>query len=124
MPGKLLLHLGPSFAQTQLFVSIFHPVVFEAWHILAMTGTATKFAHDFDPLDEALRPPIDETEQDRVIRLAQEAEARRVSQAIDDSLKAEKQAQKKKGIVRLLLLGQSESGMSDLASGLCSFTST
>ncbi|KIK37667.1 hypothetical protein CY34DRAFT_775261 [Suillus luteus UH-Slu-Lm8-n1] len=77
-----------------------------------MSGAVTKSVHDFDPLDEVLRPPIDETEQDRVIRQAQEAEARRVSQAIDDSIRAEKQAQKKKGIVRLLLLGQSESGKS------------
>ncbi|KAG1859132.1 guanine nucleotide binding protein, alpha subunit [Suillus tomentosus] len=77
-----------------------------------MSGAVTKSAHDFDPLDEALRPPINETEEDRVIRQAQEAEARRVSQAIDDSIRAEKQAQKKKGIVRLLLLGQSESGKS------------
>ncbi|KAG1741523.1 G-alpha-domain-containing protein [Suillus paluster] len=77
-----------------------------------MSGAAIKSAHDFDPLDEALRPPINETEEDRVIRQAQEAEARRVSQAIDDSIRAEKQAQKKKGIVRLLLLGQSESGKS------------
>ncbi|KAG2058188.1 G-alpha-domain-containing protein [Suillus hirtellus] len=77
-----------------------------------MSGAVTKSAHDFDPLDEALRPPVNETEEDRVIRQAQEAEARRVSQAIDDSIRAEKQAQKKKGIVRLLLLGQSESGKS------------
>ncbi|KAG1779399.1 guanine nucleotide binding protein, alpha subunit [Suillus placidus] len=77
-----------------------------------MSGAVTKSSHDFDPLDEALRPPINETEEDRVIRQAQEAEARRVSQAIDDSIRAEKQAQKKKGIVRLLLLGQSESGKS------------
>lgn len=77
-----------------------------------MSGAVTKSAHDFDPLDEALRPPMNETEEDRVIRQAQEAEARRVSQAIDDSIRAEKQAQKKKGIVRLLLLGQSESGKS------------
>ncbi|KAG2127896.1 G-alpha-domain-containing protein [Suillus bovinus] len=77
-----------------------------------MSGAVTKSPHDFDPLDEALRPPINETEEDRVIRQAQEAEARRVSQAIDDSIRAEKQAQKKKGIVRLLLLGQSESGKS------------
>lgn len=77
-----------------------------------MSGAVTKSVHDFDPLDEALRPPINETEEDRVIRQAQEAEARRVSQAIDDSIRAEKQAQKKKGIVRLLLLGQSESGKS------------
>ncbi|KAG2367246.1 G-protein alpha subunit-domain-containing protein [Suillus spraguei] len=74
-----------------------------------MSAALPKSPQDFDPLDEALKPPINETEQDRVIRQAQEAEARRVSQAIDDSIRAEKQAQKKKGIVRLLLLGQSES---------------
>lgn len=66
--------------------------------------------NDVDPFDELLRPPPGETEQDRVIRLAQEAEAKRRSQAIDDSLKAERIQQKKKSVVRLLLLGQSESG--------------
>ncbi|KIK11121.1 hypothetical protein PISMIDRAFT_59810, partial [Pisolithus microcarpus 441] len=65
-----------------------------------------------DPLDELLRPPQGETEEDRVIRLAQEAEARRRSQAIDESIKAERIEQKKKSVVRLLLLGQSESGAS------------
>ncbi|KAF5383149.1 hypothetical protein D9615_005013 [Tricholomella constricta] len=64
-----------------------------------------------DPLDEALRPPPDETPEQREIRLAREEEANRISQAIDASIKAEKQARKKKRIVRLLLLGQSESGL-------------
>lgn len=68
--------------------------------------------NDVDPFDELLRPPPGETEQDRVIRLAQEAEAKRRSQAIDNSLKAERMQQKKKSVVRLLLLGQSESGQS------------
>ncbi|KAI6001591.1 G-alpha-domain-containing protein [Pisolithus orientalis] len=71
-----------------------------------------KHSHDPDPLDELLRPPQGETEEDRVIRLAQEAEARRRSQAIDESIKAERIEQKKKSVVRLLLLGQSESGKS------------
>jgi hypothetical protein len=66
---------------------------------------------DYDPLDELLKPPPNETEEDRVIRLAQEAEARRISHQIDESIKAERQQQKKKSVVRLLLLGQSESGM-------------
>ncbi|KAI6021684.1 guanine nucleotide binding protein, alpha subunit [Pisolithus microcarpus] len=61
-----------------------------------------KHSHDRDPLDELLRPPQGETEEDRVIRLAQEAEARRRSQAIDESIKGR----------ALLLLGQSESGKS------------
>lgn len=63
-----------------------------------------------DPLDVALRPPPDETPEEREQRIAREAEASRVSQAIDAGIKAEKQARKKKRIVRLLLLGQSESG--------------
>ncbi|KAG6850077.1 hypothetical protein H0H93_001427 [Arthromyces matolae] len=62
-----------------------------------------------DPLDEFLRPPPDETFEEREQRLAREEEANRISQAIDASIKAEKQARKKRRIVRLLLLGQSES---------------
>ncbi|KAF8156817.1 guanine nucleotide binding protein, alpha subunit [Crassisporium funariophilum] len=65
-----------------------------------------------DPLDEVLRPPADETHEQRVVRLEREAEAKRVSAAIDASIKAERQARRKKRIVRLLLLGQSESGKS------------
>jgi hypothetical protein len=63
-----------------------------------------------DPLDQVLRPPPDETTEQRSIRLAREEEAKRISLAIDASIKAERQARKKKRIVRLLLLGQSESG--------------
>ncbi|KAI0074990.1 G-alpha-domain-containing protein [Panus rudis PR-1116 ss-1] len=62
-----------------------------------------------DPLDAVLRPPIDETEEERAQRLAEEAEAKRVSQAIDEQLKQERTARKKARVVRLLLLGQSES---------------
>ncbi|KAF8872524.1 guanine nucleotide binding protein, alpha subunit [Mucidula mucida] len=65
-----------------------------------------------DPLDEALKPPPDETEAERRVRLEREEKARAVSLAIDDSIKAERQATKRKRIVRLLLLGQSESGKS------------
>ncbi|KAF6757650.1 guanine nucleotide binding protein, alpha subunit [Ephemerocybe angulata] len=65
-----------------------------------------------DPLDEVLRPPPDETTDQRQIRLDREAEAKRISLAIDASIKAERQARRKKRIVRLLLLGQSESGKS------------
>lgn len=63
-----------------------------------------------DPLDEVLKPPPDETFEQRQLRLEREAEAKRVSQAIDASIKAERTARRKKRIVRLLLLGQSESG--------------
>jgi guanine nucleotide-binding protein alpha-1 subunit len=63
-----------------------------------------------DPLDAFLQPPPNETPEERETRLAREAEASRRSQAIDASIKAEKQLRKKKRIVKLLLLGQSESG--------------
>lgn len=65
-----------------------------------------------DPLDEVLRPPPDETQEQQTLRIAREEQARQVSLAIDASIKAERQARRKKRIVRLLLLGQSESGMS------------
>ncbi|KAJ7098222.1 guanine nucleotide binding protein, alpha subunit [Mycena epipterygia] len=65
-----------------------------------------------DPFDAVLRPPPDETPEETAIREAREEEARRVSSAIDDDIKAERQARRKKRIVRLLLLGQSESGKS------------
>jgi len=64
-----------------------------------------------DPLDEILKPPSDESLEQRQLRLDREAEAKRVSQAIDASIKAERTARRKKRIVRLLLLGQSESGV-------------
>ena len=67
---------------------------------------------DKDPLDAALRPPLDESPEETAFRLAQEDEARRVSQAIDESIRQEKNARKKNRVVRLLLLGQSESGAS------------
>lgn len=43
-----------------------------------------------DPLALALLPPPAESESDRQIRLKQEAEARRISDRIDEELKAER----------------------------------
>lgn len=65
---------------------------------------------DRDPLDAVLRPPFDETPEEKVMRLAQEVEAHRISAAIDEDIKRERALRKKKQIVKLLLLGQSESG--------------
>ncbi|CAL1708707.1 unnamed protein product [Somion occarium] len=65
-----------------------------------------------DPLDALLRPPIDETDEEKAYRLAQESEAKRISQAIDDGIRQERLQRKKAKVVRLLLLGQSESGKS------------
>lgn len=63
-----------------------------------------------DPLDDVLRPPVDETDEERSIRLQTEERAKRVSDAIDEAIRQERQAAKKKDVVRILLLGQSESG--------------
>jgi hypothetical protein len=64
-----------------------------------------------DPFDAVLRPPPNETEEEKTIRLAQETESLRVSQAIDDSIQQERLKHKKRKLVRVLLLGQSESGV-------------
>ncbi|KAJ7681133.1 guanine nucleotide binding protein, alpha subunit [Mycena rosella] len=65
-----------------------------------------------DPFDAVLRPPPGETPEETTVREVREAEARRVSAAIDADIRAERLARRKKRIVRLLLLGQSESGKS------------
>ncbi|KAJ4496453.1 guanine nucleotide binding protein, alpha subunit [Lentinula lateritia] len=65
-----------------------------------------------DPFDEFLKPPPGETHEQRITRLTREEEASKISMAIDASIKVERQLRKKMRIVRLLLLGQSESGKS------------
>ncbi|KAJ6590545.1 guanine nucleotide binding protein, alpha subunit [Mycena vulgaris] len=66
-----------------------------------------------DPLTLALAPPEGETVEQREVRLLLEKEAKEISDAIDDQLSRDK-AQEKKGprAVKVLLLGQSESGKS------------
>jgi guanine nucleotide-binding protein alpha-1 subunit len=70
---------------------------------------------DDDPLAAALRPPPDELPEARAIRIAREEDALRISQAIDESIRLERQASKKNKVVRVLLLGQSESGTSNFS---------
>ncbi|KAI0780157.1 G-alpha-domain-containing protein [Fomes fomentarius] len=66
-----------------------------------------------DPLSVALEPPPNETPAERWAREQEEALARRISDQIDDQIKAEKIALKKrKPPIKVLLLGQSESGKS------------
>ncbi|KAH9835198.1 guanine nucleotide binding protein, alpha subunit [Rhodofomes roseus] len=66
-----------------------------------------------DPLDVALRPPEDENEEDRSARLSAEEDARKVSEMIDEELKAQERAEKRgPKPIKVLLLGQSESGKS------------
>ncbi len=66
-----------------------------------------------DPLARALAPPADETPDHRAVREAKETEARRVSERIDEQIRLEKQANsRKKDPVKVLMLGQAESGAS------------
>ncbi|KAF8825318.1 hypothetical protein HHX47_DHR7000513 [Lentinula edodes] len=85
-----------------------------------------------DPLTEALKPPESETELERRARLEEEAEAKRVSEQIDEELRLERESMKRKRgdvkvlplivdyntfryyPIQLLLLGQAESGKSTL----------
>lgn len=71
-------------------------------------------AVDEDPLSRLLAPPPNETAEEREVRLRVEAEARLRSERIDDQLRAEKAALKKNKPVKVLLLGQSESGASQV----------
>ncbi|KAJ7887883.1 guanine nucleotide-binding protein alpha-4 subunit [Mycena olivaceomarginata] len=70
-------------------------------------------APDVDPLALALQPPPDETPQAREARLQSEREAKKRSDLIDEELARERNAEKKSvKSVKVLLLGQSESGKS------------
>lgn len=67
---------------------------------------------EHDPLAALTAPPEGETSEDRVRRERKEQEAQKISDQIDHELKAERALLKKsKGMVKVLLLGQSESGM-------------
>jgi guanine nucleotide-binding protein subunit alpha len=67
-----------------------------------------------DPLSVVLQPPPNETPAERQQRVELEQEQKRVSDQIDDDLRKERAEKKKqsKREVKLLLLGQSESGKS------------
>ncbi|KAF8519526.1 guanine nucleotide binding protein alpha subunit [Gautieria morchelliformis] len=70
-----------------------------------------------DPLAFAIRPPESETEEQRLVRTALEMEARRNSDLIDEEIRVEREKirrRKATGEVKLLLLGQAESGKSTL----------
>lgn len=68
---------------------------------------AASGASDNDPLTLAMRPPESETPNEREERLGREAEAKRVNDAIDDQIKAERDAMKKRkgNEVKILMLG-------------------
>lgn len=60
-----------------------------------------------DPLDKVLAPSPDETPEQRSSRLEAEAEAKRVSDMIDEELRRQEKADKKAKPMKLLLLGGS-----------------
>ncbi|KAI0262728.1 guanine nucleotide binding protein, alpha subunit [Gloeopeniophorella convolvens] len=72
------------------------------------------FRHpEHDPLAAAIAPPPNEAPAARAARLRAEADARRVNDEIDEQLKAERAARRRqRPCVKVLLLGQSESGKS------------
>ncbi|KAJ7607324.1 guanine nucleotide binding protein, alpha subunit [Roridomyces roridus] len=67
-------------------------------------------SYDEDPLNAAMAPPANETPAQRNARERAESEAKRVSDEIDAELRRERELEKKRKPVKLLLLGQSESG--------------
>lgn len=66
---------------------------------------------EIDPLALAWAPPRNETPAEKDARERKEAEAKRVNDEIDEQIRQEKNAlRKRKKPVKVLLLGQSESG--------------
>ena len=66
-----------------------------------------------DPFYELMHPPPDETSAQKAARLKRELDAQRVSDSIDESIKQEYAKEKEKGkkdVIKVLLLGQAESG--------------
>lgn len=66
-----------------------------------------------DPFERFLRPPKGETAEARAVRIAEEEEAKRANAEIEEALKAERAAAKKRRAheVKVLLLGKSDRGM-------------
>lgn len=67
---------------------------------------------DPDPLWAAMQPPENETVAERTARLRAEYEAKRVSDGIDAMLLNERTDRRRRREIKVLLLGQSESGKS------------
>ncbi|KAI0827068.1 G-alpha-domain-containing protein [Trametes gibbosa] len=73
----------------------------------------SKIVTEGDPLAHVMAPPPNETDEERQARLAAEAEAKRISDAIDEELQRQAKAERRGPTpVKILLLGQSESGKS------------
>jgi guanine nucleotide-binding protein alpha-1 subunit len=68
-----------------------------------------------DPFRYLLAPPWDETPEQRELRLYKEAEARRISDEIDERIRKERDAVRDAHVLKILLLGQSGSGKFSLS---------
>lgn len=70
-------------------------------------------SEDDDPLTQAMKPPKNETPEEKMLRLQAEAEASKQSALIDQQLKAERARLKKDAekTHKILLLGTSHSPM-------------
>ena len=73
------------------------------------TASTTRQTYDDDPLTLAMRPPPNETEDERGRRLQLEEDAKRVSDVIDEELRQEKMARRRlsRRVTKILLLGAS-----------------
>jgi guanine nucleotide-binding protein subunit alpha len=90
--------------------------------ISSSSSSITDMADSFDPLSEAIKPPPNESEAQRNTRLAQEAEAQRISKEIDAMIAEENKHQDwRKKALKVLLLGQAESGKSTVLKSLSFF---
>ena len=68
-----------------------------------------------DPFYELMQAPPDETPAQKTARLKRELDAQRVSDSIDEDIKQERAMErKKKHIIKVLFLGQAESGEQSL----------
>ncbi|KAG2058237.1 G-alpha-domain-containing protein [Suillus hirtellus] len=80
---------------------------------ITMPSSKRQRVSEDDPLTLAIAPPTTESHAEREERLAAEQEAKRVSDAIDDELNKQRISEKKgPKAIKILLLGQSESGKS------------
>lgn len=74
---------------------------------------SSNMPHIEDPLTKALLPPPNESPSDRETRIQAQSEALRVSKEIDESLlESKKVLDNRKKAIKILLLGQAESGKS------------
>lgn len=87
------------------------PLTFPAHFSLERAGARGSISTSDDPLAHVLRPPPDESPDARTQRIAQEEDAAKRSRAIDEQLVNDRKAfEERKRAVKVLLLGQSESG--------------